>query len=368
MDDTQWYHAIAAHELGLNFGNAHQIEQFQNALCENTLTQLKSAYTNLTGFVPGPVCEFINSTEDLRRIDVARALSNIRYNFLALCKRPVRLHQVRSVAERALPPNFSSAVSRRKTYIQTRKRLVANGMTPLEASAVSFHVHLSTVRQSTPLQTAVKVDIVAELSDLDVTNTYLMVDCKGGVHMMDTVRGTYMVETPGPVPCGWLFRVSTDTNTFIAGDAERCVRLRLDDAMETASRTPVHMPNHPATGVRCVANRWLVWGSKQRPFSFEYMADDTLRACTADEARSHLISVGTTLNSSGNDIMYGCDVLAQLPSNQVITFVAGDSRVADCFTSAGDFWRVDVRSKKTTCVGLPIEFPIVAADSMVSWV
>jgi hypothetical protein len=363
MESVQWEAATAAFYLGMSFAEYQKCASFRDMLLENGLKDLKASYGNITGHVPHIICELIQSNEAMRRVDLANAIACIRYNQMAIKKRPVHMVQIttrmRDLVEPELPQD-----SRRSTFLQTMKFLVDAGMGDRQACATSYLLHHQPPREK-PAKKTVEIQSRDIRAHHSLPNTYLAVDSVGGVWIMDTTRGVYQIPTATPVPNGWVCRVDPDSNTFIAGDDGQCVSVVLNEALDACMQTPLVLPDYPSVA-QCVDYRWVVWGSRKRPHAFQHK-DGAIKMCATSEAKMHVMS-RPFLNGTGNCVTLDGEVVCCIPDDQNITCTYGTPRDVDVVTSANDFWRIDVVNNRAWCVGMELgDAVIVALAPLVGW-
>lgn len=354
-------YALASVDLNVLFESQHTVDAFRDALLENNIIDLAMSYINITGSVPDAVSEFVEANPEMRRVDVADHISRLRYNYQKIKRRPVHGYQVSALASKLVDSGSLPTDLRRKTYIQTRRKLLDQGLAPAQASAFAFEIHES----RPPGRPALPVVVFGETTDVCLPNAYLTVNAAGGLTVVDSTQGAYDLPTSPALPTQWMCRVSPDSNEFLVGDDQRCVHVSLTSECDAAMQTPLALP--PIVSPTCVDNRWVVWGSRSRPMAFEWRAGGAVM-CSTPDARKHLVSSGERLRSEGNRITLGCETLAALPVEQSISCIYGDAGVADAITTSRDFWRINIRANRASCVGLPSEPTITAMAPLVGWV
>jgi hypothetical protein len=356
-----WLCALASVDFNLMYESSYTVDVFRDALLENNTIDLNMAYINITGSVPSVVSEFIESNTDMRRVDLADHLSRLRYNYQKIRRRPVHYHQVCSLATQIIDSDTLPTDMRRKSYIQTRRKLIEQGISTEKASAFAFEMHRTGTVHADTIPEVTLVDTV----DLYLPNAYLAVGAGGDLTVVDSTQGVYGIRTSPPLPNQWMCRVSPDTNEFIIGDEHRCVHVSLTPEGDGVMQTPIALPT--ITRPTCVDNRWVVWGSKARPSAFEWREGKAVM-CSVDDARKHVVSLGKKISSEGNRIMLGSDTLVKLPMGESISCMYGNAREVDVVTTSRDFWRIDVRGNRAECVGLPIDYKLAAMAPLVGWV
>ena len=355
----EWVTATAAYYLGLLFFDHNKCTSFRDTLIENGVKDLKSSYANITGHVPDVLCELIACNPDMRRVDLATILACIRYNYLAIKKRPVHVVQITNLMSELVGELCRE--SRRSTFLQTMNFLVKEGMEERVACATSYRMHHRPTRtdpvRCVEIQTS---DIHAHHT---LPNSYLAVDSDGGLWVVDIVRGTYPISTPTRIPTGWLCRTTPDGNTFMAGDDTQCVGLVLNDSLDACIQSPIVLPTYPS-GARSVENRWVVWGSARRPHAVQWR-DGDLTLCASEEAKMHVLS-HPHMDAAGNRVTLNGEVVCCVSPDQTISCLFGNCRDVDVITGANDLWRVDIVNNKAWCVGLET-VPIVNIAPLVGW-
>lgn len=361
---SQWEAATAAFYLGMSFCEYQKCVSFRDMVLENGLKDLKTSYANITGHVPDIIGEIIDSNEDMRRVDLANVIAGVRYNQMALKKRPVHMVQITTrmwdlVGGEELPQE-----SRRSTFLQTMDFLLGENMDVPQACATAYLLHHQCKREK-PVKNTVEIQNSEIRVHHSLPNAYLAVDSVGGLWIMDTTRGVYQIPTATPVPNGWVCRVDPDSNTFIAGDEGQCVSVVLNESLDACMQTPVVLPENPSM-VQCVEHRWVVWGSRKRPYAFQYI-DGKVKMCSTNEAKMHVMS-RPCLDARGNSVTLDGEVVCCIPNDQNITCTYGTPRNVDVVTSANDFWRIDVVNNRAWCVGMDLgDGVVVALAPLIGW-
>lgn len=361
---TLWLHALVATDLNLVFGEVREINEFRDALNEETY--LVQAWENMLGHTPAIILELLTSPGP----GLATRVATTRYNYLALRQRPVHMHQIKMVAARVVAPSVSDKQYRRKTYIQTVAQLVEHGFSPAGAAAAAFHLHThDESRGNTPPPP--DLDIIhkhpGSVDHLDLPTSYMGVDVKGRVWILDTTLGVVSVKVGSRVPTQWVHRTSQTSNTFLLGDDTRCVALVLSQDLTSGIETPVALQTLPhAPSV--VNEQWVVWGDTTHPHAIQWTHSKGLRVSPRSEAKLHLMSKSrSAATARGNQVMVNHEPVAQIPPCQSISCISGTPVAVDLVTTTHDFYRVDVRANTAWCVGMSIDQPIVAMASLVNW-
>lgn len=355
-----WLHALTSVDLHLVYASQYTLDTFRDALLENNVLDLQMSYVNLTGSVPDAIAELIADNPDMRRVDLANYIAHVRYNYQKIKSQPVHCYQVSSLASGMIDSDSVPVEHRRKTYIQTRRKLLEQGLDPGRASAFAFTIHNQT---PTSHEGSSEV-VIGDLRELDLPNAYMAVDVSGNLLIIDSTKGTYPIETSPRLPTQWICRVSPDLNEFLVGDETRCVHVHLTDDCDACIQTPVVLPFYPSEVV-CVDSKWVVWGTRERPFAFTW---DAGRAVPTIDARKYVVSVGEQVRSVGNQVLFRGESIAKLPATQSISCMYGDTAAIDVVTASLDMYRIDVRSNVASCVGLPVQHPIAVMAPLVGWV
>jgi hypothetical protein len=363
-----WVAATTAYHFNLSFYDFQQCVAFRNMLIENGITNLRASYENLTGSIPPIVCELIETHQTSRRVDLANIISFIRYNHMALKKRPVHMVQITTLAAELADPDSLPLDKRRSTFLQTLKHLVDDGMDERVAAATSFHLHNSkNFKPSTSTPRYVEIQPHDTLTHHTLPNTYLGVDSDGKLQVIDTGRGVYTIETTSKIPCGWLCRADPESNTFVAGNEQECVGLVLNGDKDACDLFPINLPINPSgPNVHSVENTWVAWGSKQKPHAFQWGPKRGVHHCSKQEARNHIMAV-TDMVGKGNTILMDNETLCALPPDQSISCMYGNLRDVDVITRANDLWRIDILNNHAWCVGIPDMQHVKVIAPLVDW-
>jgi hypothetical protein len=355
-----WLYALVSADLGLLYESHYTVDAFRDALLENNVLDLHMAYTNITGSVPDAVAEYIAAHPDTRRVELAGHVSRLRYNHQTIKRRPVHCHQVATLVTRIVDTHVVPSEHRRKTYLQTRRRLLEQDLEPRLASALAFEIHHSGAPAPAGLR---EVKVQDALPDVYLPNAYLCVSAQGELCVTDSTQGMYTIPTSPALPSQWMVRVSPDANEFILGDELRSVHLVLSEEGDGAIQTPIALPG--ITSPVCVDNRWIVWGDSVHPRAMEWR--DAAVECATEYARKLVVSASDRLRYEGNRVLLGNETLAKLPADQSICCIHGNVGAVDVMTTSRDFWRIDVRANTGSCVGLPAPNPIAAMAPLVGW-
>ena len=359
---NSWLYALASVDLGLMYESQYTVDAFRDAIMENNTVDLKMAYINLTGSIPSVIAELIQTKQDEeRRVDVGAHVAMLRYNHKRIVAHPVHCYQIKRLVDDIIDSDPVPSEHHRKTYIQTRKRLMQEGIDARKASAYAFRIH-NTDSPAQPTDVD-EVTLVQDMLDTNLPNAYLGVDSRGCLHVIDSTQGTYTIPTSPPLPSQWLCRVS-DLNEFICGDEHRCVHLCLSDGLDAVLQTPLTLQNYPSD-VICVDYTWIAWGTKKRPFAIKWSGGYAVE-CSTEDARKFVVS-STKLEHEGGRILFKGNPVSCLPVGHSVSCLYGDTSSVDVITTSSDFWRIDLRNNRATCVGLPGKVVVVAISPLVGW-
>ena len=355
-----WLYALTSVDLGLMYDSHYTVDAFRDALLENNVIDINSAYTNLTGSVPPMISEFIGAHPNMRRADLAEYISRVRYNHHKIKNRPVHCYQIVSLASKLINSETVPTEHRRTNYVHTRQKLIEQGIVPSKASAFAFEIHRSGVSRTEHME-----DVeIKESVDVDLPNAYMGIDTHGTLYVIDSVKGAYQIETYPCLPTQWVVRISPDVNEFLVGDDTRCVHVSLTDGCDSCIQTPLSLPG--ISSPVSIEFKWVAWGTNQRPHAFKW--DGRAVQCSTIDARKLLVSAGEQVCSEGNCVMLGNETIAKLPAGHSIGCVYGGPGAVDVVTTSLDFWRINTRTNTASCVGLPVTSYITCMAPLVGWV